>query len=135
MEDNMLELVLSVSHYMLPLLAVVILLLCFLALFKRRQPPLGKARLVNTANGDSFLLTTRETSIGRHKTCDIILNYPTVSRVQAVIVCSNKGWYVTGIGAGGVTVNGKKIEKKEFLKTGDRITLANINLIFENKKD
>ncbi|MBQ4626827.1 MAG: FHA domain-containing protein [Clostridia bacterium] len=132
----MLELVLSVSHYMLPLLAVVILLLCFSALFKRRQPPLGRARLVNTANGDSFLLTTRETSIGRHKTCDIILNYPTVSRVQAVIVCSNKGWYITGVGSvSGVAVNGKKIEKKEFLKTGDRITLANINLIFENKKD
>lgn len=132
----MLELVLSVSHYMLPLLAVVILLLCFSALFKRRQPPLGRARLVNTANGDSFLLTTRETSIGRHKTCDIILNYPTVSRVQAVIVCSNKGWYITGVGSvSGVAVNGKRIEKKEFLKTGDRITLANINLIFENKKD
>ena len=57
----MLELVLQVSHYMLPLLAVVILLLCFSALFKRRQPPLGKARLVNTANGDSkFVHTANE---------------------------------------------------------------------------
>lgn len=132
----MLELVLQVSHYMLPILAAVILLLCVSALFKRRQPPLGKARLVNTANGDSFQLTTRETSVGRQKNCDIILNYPTVSRVQAVIVCSNKGWYITAVSSGsGVTVNGKKIEKKEFLKTGDRITLGNINLIFENKKD
>ncbi len=132
----MLELVLQVSHYMLPLLAVVILLLCFSALFKRRQPPLGKARLVNTANGDSFSLTTRETSIGRQKNCDIILNYPTVSRVQAVVVCSNKGWYITAVSSGGgVSVNGKKIEKKEFLKTGDRISLGSINLIFENKKD
>ena len=31
-------------------------------------------------------------------------------------------------------VNGKKITKKEFLKTGDKITIANINLIFDNKQ-
>lgn len=136
MGDIMLELVLQVSHYMLPILAAAILILCISALFKRRQLPLGKARLVNTANGDSFQLITRETSVGRQKNCDIILNYPTVSRVQAVIVCSNKGWYITAVSSGGgVAVNGKKIEKKEFLKTGDKITLGSINLIFENKKD
>ena len=30
-------------------------------------------------------------------------------------------------------VNGKKTEKKEYLKTGDKITLGSITLIFENK--
>ncbi len=130
----MLDFVLQISHYALPVLALAVLALCFSALFKRRAPSLGKARLINTANGDSFPLVSRETSIGRHKNCDIILNYSTVSRMHAVIVCAKTGWYITHIRSGSeVLINGKAIEKKEFLKTGDKITLGSITLIFENK--
>ena len=45
------------------------------------------------------------------------------------------GWYIAGNRSSSeVFVNGKKIEKKEFLKTGDKITLGSINLIFDNKQ-
>ena len=129
------EFVFETAHFMLPVLAVAVLILCFSALFKRRPASLGKARLVNTANADVFPLTSRETSLGRHKNCDIILNYPTVSRLHAVIVCTKEGWYITGIRPdSAVIVNGKAIEKKAFLKTGDAITLGSITLIFENKQ-
>ena len=131
----MLDFVLRISHYSLPVLAVAVLLLCLSPLLKRKPPSLGKARLVNTANGDEYPLVSRETSIGCHKNCDIILNYPTVSRVCAVIVCAKDGWYISAIRSNSeVKVNGKKIAKKEFLKTGDKITIANINLIFDNKQ-
>ncbi len=134
MEKNMLDFVLQISHYALPVLALAVLALCFSALLRRRAPSLGKAKLINTVNGDSFPLVCRETSIGRHKNCDIILNYSTVSRMHAVIVCAKSGWYITGIKSDSeVLVNGKKIEKKELLKTGDKITLGSISLIFENK--
>lgn len=134
MEKNMLDFVLQISHYALPVLALAVLALCFSALLRRRAPSLGKARLINTVNGDSFPLVSRETSIGRHKNCDIILNYSTVSRMHAVIVCAKTGWYITNIRSGSeVLINGKAIEKKEFLKTGDKITLGSISLIFENK--
>jgi pSer/pThr/pTyr-binding forkhead associated (FHA) protein len=135
MEGNMLDFVLRISHYTLPVLALAILILCFSALFRRRVPSLGKTKLINTVNGDSFPIVSRETSIGRHKNCDIILNYPTVSRMHAVIICAKDGWYISAIRSGSeVLVNGKKITKKEFLKTGDKITIANINLIFDNKQ-
>ncbi len=131
----MLDFVLRISHYTLPVLAVAILILCLSALLKRRAPSLGKARLINTVNGDEFPLVSRETSIGRHKNCDIILNYPSVSRLGAVIVCAKTGWYITGIKSDTeVLINGKKLEKKLFLKTGDKITLGSITLIFENKQ-
>lgn len=134
MEESMLDFVLQISHYALPVLAVAVLVLCFSALLKRRAPSLGKARLVNTANGDAFPLVSRETSLGRHKTCDIILNYPTVSRMHAVIICAKDGWYITNIRSdANVFINGKAINKKEFLKTGDKISLGSITLIFENK--
>ena len=131
----MLEFVLRISHYSLPVLASAVLILCISALLKRRAPSLGSAKLISTVNGDVFPLVCRETSIGRHKNCDIVLNYSTVSRTHAVIVCSKGGWYITSIKNGTeVFVNGKKTEKKEFLKTGDKITLGNITLIFDNKQ-
>lgn len=131
----MLDFVLRISHYTLPVLAAAILILCLSALLKRRPPYLGKAKLINTANGDEFPLVSRETSIGRHKNCDIILNYPSVTRLGAVIVCAKAGWYITGIKSDTeVLINGKALEKKQFLKTGDKITLGSITLIFENKQ-
>lgn len=130
----MLDTVLEIARYSLPVLAVAVLALCLSALLKRRAPSLGAARLINTENGDSFPLVSRETSLGRHKNCDIVLNYSTVSRQHAVVVCAKDGWYITGVKTGSeVLVNGKKTEKKEYLKTGDKITLGSITLIFENK--
>lgn len=129
------ELVFETAHYMLPVLALAVLILCFSALFKRRPSSLGKARLINTVNADVYPLVSRETSVGRHKNCDIILNYPTVSKVHAVIICAKDGWYITGIRSGtDVIVNGNPVEKKSLLVSGDKITLGSINLIFENKQ-
>ena len=131
----MLEFVLRISHYALPVLAVAVLLLCLSPLLKRKPPSLGKARLINTVTGDEYPLVSRETSIGRHKNCDIILNYPTVSRVCAVIICAKTGWYVTKVKSETeVIINGKPLEKKELLKTNDKITLGDITLIFDNKQ-
>lgn len=131
----MLDFALRISHYSLPVLAVAVLALCLSALLKRRPPSLGKARLVNTVNGDNFPLISRETSVGRHKNCDIILNYPTVSRICAVIICAKNGWYITRVKSDtDVLINGKKLEKKELLKTGDKITFGSITLIFDNKQ-
>ena len=131
----MLEFVLEISHYSLPVLGLAVLILCFVALIRRKRPPLGKTKLINTVNGDVFPLVSREASVGRHKNNDIILNYPTVSRTHAVIVCSKNGWYITEIRSDSeVLVNGNPIEKKACLKTGDKITLGNITLIFDNKQ-
>ncbi len=131
----MLGFVLEISHYSLPVLGLAVLILCFAALIRRKRPPLGNTKLINTVNGDIYELVSREASVGRHKNNDIVLNYPAVSRTHAVIVCSKNGWYITGIRSDSeVYVNGNPIEKKAFLKTGDKITLGNITLIFDNKQ-
>lgn len=135
MEYNMLDFVLRISHYALPVLAVAVLLLCLSPLLKRKPPSLGKARLINAVNRDEYPLVSRETSIGRHKNCDIILNYPDVSRICAVIVCAKTGWYITRVKSEtAVMINGKALEKKELLKTNDKITFGSITLIFDNKQ-
>lgn len=131
----MLEKVLYISHYALPVIAVLAVLLCFSALMKRRPVSLGQAKFINPVSRDKYPLVRRETSIGRNRNCDILLNNPTVSRLHAVVVCAKEGWYITDIRSqAGVLVNGKKIEKKAFIKTGDTVTLGAVTLIFENKQ-
>lgn len=131
----MLDYILQISRYALPALTVIILILCFSALLKRRAPSLGNAFLVSLANGDTFPLSSRETSVGRQKNCDIVLNYPTVSRQHAVVVCSKKGWYVASAkNSADVLVNGKKIDKKAFLSSGDKITVGSVALVFRNEQ-
>lgn len=131
----MLDFVLRISHYSLPVLAVAVLLLCLSPLLKRQPPSLGKARMINTATNDEYPLVSRETSIGSHKNCDIILESPDIPRICAVIICSKNGWYITKVKSETqVKINGKLLEKKEFLKTNDKVTLGKITLIFDNKQ-
>ncbi len=132
----MLEAVLSFSRYAFPALAFLIFLLSFVALLKRRPPSLGSAKLICTQTNEVYPLIRRETSIGRNKNSDILLKYATVSRLHAVVVCAKDGWYVADIRSqAGVLVNGKKIDKKAYIKTGDKITLGTVTLVFENLKD
>lgn len=129
--DTLIEL----SRYILPALAVIILGLCLAALLRRRPQSLGEVQIINTVTGDDYPLTSRETSLGRHKNCDIVLNYPTVSRQHAVIICGRDGWYIKGVSRSGapVVVNGQEVLKSQLLKTGDRISLGEITLTFENR--
>ena len=98
------------------------------------MPSLGRARIINEANGKSYPIKYRETSIGRSKTCDIVLNYPTVSRLHAVIVCAKDGWYIADSSSSTLTVNGLKVNKRADIASGDRIGAGNVTLRFENLK-
>lgn len=125
---------LLLSHYLLPLFALLIVILCLVALLKRRMPSLGSARIVDTVSGKSYPIKYRETSIGRSKACDIPLDYPTVSRQHAVIVCAKEGWYIADSSNAGTTVNGLRVNKRADIASGDKIGVGNAVLVFENKK-
>jgi pSer/pThr/pTyr-binding forkhead associated (FHA) protein len=121
----------DIMRYSLPILAIIILALCVMALLRRRSPSLGNVQLINTVNADNYMITSRETSIGSFKDCDIILNYPTISRHHAVISCGRDAWYIKPITKDDVVlVNGGRIEKQTVITAGDKITLGKIDLLF-----
>ncbi|MBR5112171.1 MAG: FHA domain-containing protein [Clostridia bacterium] len=121
----------DILRYSLPILAIIILALCVMALLRRRSPSLGNVQLVNTVNADNYMITSRETSIGSFKDCDIILNYPTISRHHAVISCGRDAWYIKPITKDDIVfVNGNKIEKQTIITAGYKITLGKIDLLF-----
>lgn len=132
----MLEDILFISRYALPALALIIFFTCIVALLRRRPVSLGSAKLIYPERKDTYQLVTRETSIGRNKNCDIVLDHPTASRLHAVVICAKDGWYVADVKSqAGVLVNGTKIDKKAAIKTGDRLTFGAVTLIFENLQD
>lgn len=116
----------------IPILGSFILAVCCLMLFRRFKSAEPAAYLLNTANGDRLPLSPGENSLGRSKNCDIILSYPTVSRLHAVISRRRKGWYIVDTrSSAGVLVNSAEIKKRAPINHGDSITLGTLTLVFE----
>lgn len=121
----------QLGRFALPLLSAAVLAYCLFSLFKNRACPEAGAYLQNSANGDKIQLFNRETSIGRGKACDIILNYDTVSRSHAVVALRKKGWFVVDTRSStGTYVNGEPTKRKVYLDDGDIITLGGAVLVF-----
>ncbi|MDR3232114.1 MAG: FHA domain-containing protein [Planctomycetaceae bacterium] len=65
--------------------------------------------LVPVGAGDPFSLMKTEVTVGRHKQCDVVLNYPNVSGKHCKLVLSDGYWYIVDLqSTNGVKVNGRK---------------------------
>ncbi len=119
----------TVWRFIAPLLALVILWRCARPLLRFRREPETWAWLV-MPDGQQLPVTHWETIIGRAKSCDIIVDAPTVSRSHAVLTRYDDGsWSITDIGArGAVAVNGEQTEASA-LRYGDVIALGGVEMI------
>lgn len=112
---------------------LIFLLITLLLLFHRNYGKNVIARFTNNVNGKTMDISSWEVSIGRAKSCDIVLNYPTVSRFHAVVARRGKGWMIFDTGSkSGVYVNGKKIEKYAYIYDGDEIAMGMASLSFRS---
>ena len=133
----MIETILSVDRYALPLLGLGVAVVCVLRLLRRRKiQELPGAFLFNTANRDGLPLTRHENSLGRSKHCDIVLNYPTVSRFHAVIARRREGWVIIDTGSsGGTKLDGKAIERRAPLRHGQKLNFGSYDFIFCDEEE
>lgn len=118
-------------RYVLPVLAVIIVAVCVISLFRNR-PRLHKlASLVDCNNGSIIDIDRWETSIGKSKSNDIVLPMPNISRFHAVIAKKQKEWVITDtFSKTGVLVNGEKIDGQAVIEDGDKITIGSIPFQF-----
>lgn len=66
--------------------------------------------LTPTGGGDPFPLTKTEMVVGRHRSCDIVLNFTNVSSKHCKLVLSEGYWYILDLqSTNGVKVNGTKV--------------------------
>lgn len=116
-------------RYIAPLLGVLILWRCARPLLKFRREPETWAWLV-MPDGNQLPITHWENIIGRGRGCDIVVDFPTVSRNHAVLTRFDDGsWSVTDIGSrGAVMVNGEQTTLSA-VQYGDRINLGGVEMV------
>ena len=116
----------GILRYVFPALALLILLRCARSLLMFRREPEVWAWLATPA-GEHIPVTHWESLLGRARSCDVVLDYPTISRSHAVLTRYDDGsWTVSDVGSkGGVCVNGEETAMS-VVAFGDEISLGGV---------
>ena len=122
---------LAVMRFAAPILAVILLWRCCKSLLMFRKEPEIWAWLC-LSNGKKLPITHWENVIGRHKGCDIVIDFPTVSRNHGVLTRYDDGsWTISDAASKeGVFVNGERVEICA-LHPGDVISIGGVEVGFE----
>ena len=116
-------------RFVFPLLAGFILYRCARSLLFFKPEPEIWAWLA-APNGERIPVTHWENLLGRAKNCDVVLDYPTISRQNAVLTRYDDGsWSISDVGSkGGVAVNGESVSMS-VVDFGDRIALGGVEFV------
>ena len=119
----------TVWRFLAPGLILFLLYRCARPLLGFRREPEVWAWLV-MPDGAQLPVTHWESIIGRGKSSDIIVKFPTVSRNHAVLTRYDDGsWSITDIGSrGAVTVNGTQVTVSA-IEYGDTVSLGGVDMI------
>ena len=115
-------------RWVAPVLAVLLILRCVKPLMTfRREPEIWAWLCLDS--GKKLPVTHWENVIGRHKRCDIVVDFPTISRNHAVLTRYDDGsWTIQDTDSkDGVLVNGQKVQIHA-LQPDDIITLGGIDM-------
>lgn len=126
------DIIWTVSRYILPAITVIILIKCILTLMLGHPKEKIYGYIIDMKSGNRYPLNMWETSVGRSKSCDVVLPYDTVARSHAVITRRIDGWYVHDLlTKSRLTVNGEDVVKKALIKNGDIIYFGKHRFRFE----
>ncbi len=120
----------AVMRYGAPVLAFILLLRCALPLLTYRREPEIWAWLV-LPSGERLPITHWENVIGRSRHCDIVVQFPTVSRNHAVLTRYDDGsWTISDADSkDGTLLNGDLVDMEPIFD-GDLIEIGGVQLRF-----
>ncbi len=121
----------ALARLLFPVLAALILVRAICSLLKIPHTPETWGQL-SLPNGMAIPLTHWENILGRGRSADVRLSYPSVSRQHAAL-CRGEdgGWIVYDLGSkGGTEVNGEAVETSAPVKLGDTLSLGGVPLVF-----
>ena len=122
----------TVVRFVFPLLALMILVGAIRSLWKVKHPDEVWGYLV-LRNGVRLPITHWENIIGRAPSCDVQLEYPSISRQHAALIREDDGsWTIYDLGSkGGIKVNDLPVDEYALVEDGDTVTFAGIPAIME----
>jgi phosphoserine phosphatase RsbU/P len=94
---------------------------------------------LSTASNDDdtptrFELVDRETTLGRHPQCSIVVDAGAVSRYHAKITRKSNGFVIEDSGSrNGTFLNGQLLSGPQFLREGDKIRISEIEFEFHGQ--
>lgn len=112
-------------------IAVWLLIRCARSLFSgKREPEVWG--FLSLSNGARYDLTHWENVIGRARSCDVRISFPSVSRSHAAVCRGDDSvWQVYPLNqSSGVLLNGKHIFSPTRLQAGDSIAVGGVELYF-----
>ena len=121
----------SVVRYILPLLALIVIIRCAVSLLKDSIEP-EQWGYLSLPGGVNLTLSHWENTIGRARSADVFINIPTVSRNHGAIIRASDGtWRVYDLGSKtGIFVNRKEVIDNIAVKSGDIITVGGVDMVF-----
>lgn len=126
------EIIWSMSRYILPTITVVIIVKCIMTLMLGHPKEKIYGYIIDMKSGNRYALNMWETSVGRSKSCDVVLPYDTVARSHAVITRRIDGWYVHDLLTKAILkVNGEDVAGKALIKDGDILVFGKNRFRFE----
>ena len=131
MQEPYIHVYLAALRWIAPFLAVFILFRCIKPLLTFRREPEIWAWLC-MPDGKKVPITHWENVIGRNKHCDIVIDFPTVSRNHAVLTRYDDGsWTITDAeSSSGVFVNGKRVRIRP-LNPEDVISIGGVEMTLQ----
>ena len=119
------------GRVLLLLAAVWVLLRCGLSLFGQREEP-EVWGFISLSNGARYDLTHWENMIGRMRSADVRVNFPSVSRCHAALCRNDQGqWTVYPVNhSSGILLNGERKLESAPVKAGDCIAVGGVELYF-----
>ena len=124
------------AHFILPVIALIVLIRCIASMFYGRAEPETWGHLV-TPDGKVYPLLHWECLIGRARSADITLPYADVANVHAVLMRNDAGeWTVSDLSrSGGVYLNGEQITEPTQVFSGDILRCSTHMLKFADMSE
>ncbi len=133
LNSSLLSTLMLLIRFITPFVALFVLWRCYTSFRKgqRRKDPV--IMLEDAATGAAFPVLYWENSIGRSKSCDIVIPDESVSRDHAVLLRREEGWFISDTDSHlGVRVRGRTIKEPTLVQIGDKIQIGPVTLVLKN---
>lgn len=133
---GLITLILFIIRVIVPFLSLTVVIKSYVSLKRSRRREDPVVILENMDTHEVIPVLYWENSIGRSKSCDIILHDATASRDHAVLMRREIGWLVTDTGSkSGTFVNGNKVQDRTQVYPGDVIAMGSSALMLKRTSE